>query len=258
MAPSAFSGPRLAPPISDTVETATIPGTSRGSTCSVLQVGEQARNLLGQAGQTAQQPDDGTGRRGDRHPPPMPAEPARIGVAVPLAPERDHSDEHQAGDRAEHPQGHRVTHQDPELPLLGDRRCRGRPGRDAHDADLSGAEFPARPGRQQQSGRSRSATWLFEKPWLGIWFAAGLSAVLVGITMSLHDSGLPHLAHCTAAPGPYSLVLALSAGSAYGQIGRDRPADRGSEALHTRAGLLGTRRRTDDDPDPCWCRSISD
>src|SRR3954452_5923449 len=35
MEPSAFSGPRLAPPISDTVETATIPGTKPGSTCSV-------------------------------------------------------------------------------------------------------------------------------------------------------------------------------------------------------------------------------
>ena len=32
--PRAFSGPRLAPPISDTAETATIPGTSPGSTCS--------------------------------------------------------------------------------------------------------------------------------------------------------------------------------------------------------------------------------
>ena len=31
--PSAFSGPRLAPPISDTAETTTIPGTNRGSTC---------------------------------------------------------------------------------------------------------------------------------------------------------------------------------------------------------------------------------
>ena len=34
MVPSAFSGPRLAPPISDTAETATTPGTSPGSTCS--------------------------------------------------------------------------------------------------------------------------------------------------------------------------------------------------------------------------------
>ena len=32
MDPNAFSGPRLAPPISDTADTATIPGTSRGST----------------------------------------------------------------------------------------------------------------------------------------------------------------------------------------------------------------------------------
>src|SRR6478609_4592246 len=33
MVPSAFSGPRLAPPISETAETAAIPGTSRASTC---------------------------------------------------------------------------------------------------------------------------------------------------------------------------------------------------------------------------------
>ena len=32
MEPSAFSGPRLAPPISDTADTTTIPGTSRPST----------------------------------------------------------------------------------------------------------------------------------------------------------------------------------------------------------------------------------
>src|SRR4029450_11176474 len=36
MAPSAFSGPRLAPPINDTAETAAIPGTSPGSTCSLF------------------------------------------------------------------------------------------------------------------------------------------------------------------------------------------------------------------------------
>ena len=33
MVPSAFSGPRLAPPISDTAETTATPGTRRGSTC---------------------------------------------------------------------------------------------------------------------------------------------------------------------------------------------------------------------------------
>ena len=92
-----------------------------------LQVGEQARKLLGQAGQAAQQPHHDAGRRGDRDPPPVPAEPARIRIGVPLTPELDHPDEHQAGERAEHPQGHRVPHQHPELPLLGDRRRRGRP-----------------------------------------------------------------------------------------------------------------------------------
>ena len=133
-----------------------------------FQVLDQAGNLLGQPGQAAQQADHGTGRRGDRHPPPVPAEPARVGIAVPLAPELDHSDEHQAGERAEHPEDHRVTHQHPELPLLGDRRRRGRPGRDAHDADLSGAELPPRHRRQQHTGPSRSATRHFDEPRLGI------------------------------------------------------------------------------------------
>jgi len=118
MVPSAFSGPRLAPPDQRHRRDGHDPRHQSRVDVLGLQVSEQARNLLGQAGQPAQQPDHGTGRRGDRHPPPMPAEPARIGIVVPLAPERDHSDEHQAGNRAERPQGHGVTHQDPEIPLL--------------------------------------------------------------------------------------------------------------------------------------------
>lgn len=55
-----------------------------------------------------------------------------MGIAAPLAPELDRSDEDQAGERAEHPEHYRVADQDPEFPLLGDRRCGSRPGRGHH------------------------------------------------------------------------------------------------------------------------------
>jgi hypothetical protein len=129
-----------------------------------FQVLEQAGNLLGQAGQAAQPADHDTGRRGDRDPPPVPAEPARMRIAVPLAPELDHSDEDQAGERAEHPEHDRPAHQDPELPLLGNRRSRGRPGRGAHHANLAGAELAPRHRRQQQTRPSRSAAQHFKEP----------------------------------------------------------------------------------------------
>ena len=69
MAPSAFSGPRLAPPISDTAETAAIPGTSPGSTCSLFRsaTGRGSARAGASGGAAA---DHDTGRRGDRHPPP--------------------------------------------------------------------------------------------------------------------------------------------------------------------------------------------
>jgi sulfatase modifying factor 1 len=38
------------------------------------------------------------------------------------ATEPDHPDEHQTGERAEHPQAHRVPHEHPELPILSERR----------------------------------------------------------------------------------------------------------------------------------------
>ena len=87
----------------------------------LLQIGDQAGNLLGQAHQPAQQPHDDTGARGDRHPPPLPAEPARIGIDIPAAPEPDHPHEHQTGERAEHPQGQRISHEHPELAILSER-----------------------------------------------------------------------------------------------------------------------------------------
>ena len=57
MEPSAFSGPRLAPPISDTAETATIAGHRARVDVFVLQVGDQAGSLVGQVGQPAEQAD---------------------------------------------------------------------------------------------------------------------------------------------------------------------------------------------------------
>ena len=107
--PSAFSGPRLAPPISDTAETATIPGTDRGSTCRVLEVLEQARDPGGRWVRRRSSPTTTPARRRDRHPPPMPAEPARIRIRVPVAPEPDHSDEHQAGDMRRTPRARAHT-----------------------------------------------------------------------------------------------------------------------------------------------------
>ena len=109
MAPRAFSGPRLAPPISDTAETTAIPGTKRGSTCPSFRSAIRPGISSGRRVRRRSKPHDDTGPRGDRHPPPLPAEPARIGIDIPAAPEPDHSHEHQTGERAEHPEGHRDT-----------------------------------------------------------------------------------------------------------------------------------------------------
>jgi hypothetical protein len=106
-----------------------------------FQVGEQARYLLGQTHQTTQQPNPDTGRRGDRHPPPLPAEPTRIGIGVPLAAEVNHTHEYQTRECAEDPESDRVAHQGPELPLLGDRHLRSRLGRSTHHTDLLTARF---------------------------------------------------------------------------------------------------------------------
>ena len=133
MVPSTFSGPTLAPPISDTTETAMVPGTSPGSTCSGLQVFEQAGNRLGQLGQLPQHADHEPRRRGDGYPPPVSAEPAWIGSRVPPGPQLDHSQDNQAGEPAEHSEGDRVRRKRPELSLLGNRRNRGRPGHVLND-----------------------------------------------------------------------------------------------------------------------------
>jgi hypothetical protein len=87
----------------------------------LFQVGDQARNLVRQPGQPPQQADHDTGRCGDRDPPPVPAEPARIESVYHLPPTLT-SQEHQAGDRADNPQGDRVGDEDPEFPRLGERR----------------------------------------------------------------------------------------------------------------------------------------
>ena len=80
----------------------------------VLQVLEQAGYVLGQVRQAAQQPDGDTGRCGDRHPPPLAPEPARIRIGVPLASVGNHAHEDQAGEGAEDPENDRVSHQRPE------------------------------------------------------------------------------------------------------------------------------------------------
>ncbi len=128
MAPSAFSGPSLAPPISDTVETATIPGTCRGSTCSDCsrQLGLEPPGPGGSDGAAAR-----PGRRPQQRG-------LRTTNARRAGPDRDRLYTYpqnlitpmntRPAPAPNTPRSHRVTHQDPELPLLGDRRCRGRPG----------------------------------------------------------------------------------------------------------------------------------
>ncbi len=59
--------------------------------------------------------------------------------------------------RAEYPEGDRVPDEDPELPLLDDRRSRGRPGHDRHDANLAEAELELPPGRTPVM--QATATW---------------------------------------------------------------------------------------------------
>src|SRR5262249_61739804 len=56
IAPSAFSGPRLAPPISDTNDTAAIPGTSPGWTCSVCRSSNRPGVFQGRRGRRRTRP----------------------------------------------------------------------------------------------------------------------------------------------------------------------------------------------------------
>ena len=118
MVASTFSGPTLAPPISDTTETTTDPEHQSRVDALDLQVLEQAGDFLGQVGQPPQQADHDAGRRSNCHPPPVPAEPARTGVGVPPAPELDDPERNQAGERPDRPEGGRIAHEHPELPLL--------------------------------------------------------------------------------------------------------------------------------------------
>ena len=53
MDPSACSGPRLAPPIKETADTATIPGTTCEVHVGLLEVVDQARDIGREVGQPA-------------------------------------------------------------------------------------------------------------------------------------------------------------------------------------------------------------
>ena len=136
MAPRAFSGPRLAPPISDTAETAAIPGTIPGSTCPLLRSSNRPGTCSGRRVRRRSNPTTTPAAAviATHHqcPPNQPGSESR----VPLASEVDHAHEDQTRECAEHPESDRVSHQHPELPLLTDRYLGSRLGRGAHDADL--------------------------------------------------------------------------------------------------------------------------
>ena len=121
-APRAFSGPRLAPPISDTAETTVIPGTNRGSTCpscrSGIRPGISSGRRVRRRNSPTTTPAPAVTATHHHCPPNQPG----FGIGIPAAPEPDHSHEHQTGERAEHPQGHRIPHEHPELPILSERR----------------------------------------------------------------------------------------------------------------------------------------
>ena len=104
------------------------------------QVVEQAGNLPGQPGQPPQQASHDAGRRGGRHPPPVPAEPAGAEIGAPAVPELDYPQGNQPGEGAEHPEGGRVTNEHPELPLPGDRGSRRQPEHSVHERDASKIE----------------------------------------------------------------------------------------------------------------------
>ena len=76
--PSASSGPRLAPPASDTSETATAPGTVEGSTRWSLSSLTVPASLTGTRKKPPQHADEHPGRRGHRHPPEAPVEPSGV------------------------------------------------------------------------------------------------------------------------------------------------------------------------------------
>ena len=100
----------------------------------VLQVSNQARRLVGQVGQPAEETDEETGGGGDHDPPPLAAEPARVWIGVPVVADADHSHEQQSRDGTERAERDRVEHQCPQRPGLGRRWRRLRFPSGAHPA----------------------------------------------------------------------------------------------------------------------------
>ena len=155
VAPSACSGPRLAPPISDTAETATIPGTSPVST-SAPSMSSMSPGISRGASSRTQQADHDAGPCRDCDPPPVAPEPARIRNVVPVVASIGHAQEHWTGHRADDPEQqtrtpsgsrtHRVC--DRTGPGAGsDAELIGGRYRDCSDAGLVASETSTSPAR---------------------------------------------------------------------------------------------------------------
>ena len=213
MEPRAFSGPRLAPPISDTAETATIPAP-RGVDAPILQIVDQTGDLLGKTRQAPQEAHDDTSPRRNRNPPPLAAEPARTGIDIPAAPEPDHSHEYQSGEGAEHPEGHCEPDEHPELPILGERPWRFGFGWSTHNGSLTNQllaiDSSSSPPRRRvplarRRGRNEACPVLGQRRWRRSprarrhrWAATGsLNAPTVV------DSALPRRCPATACRAPW-------------------------------------------------------
>ena len=114
--PRASSGPRLAPPASDTSETATAPDTVEGSTRWSLSSSHRARQLERDPKEASQHTNEQAGPRGHRHPPEAPVEPSgvfgerepEVGAAV------DQAQKRQPGKREHDAEQDRVAHEHPE------------------------------------------------------------------------------------------------------------------------------------------------
>ena len=143
MAPGAFSGPRLAPPISDTADTTATPATSPGSTCSVFRSSNRPGTCSGRrvrrrsrptttpaATATAthhQCPPNQPGWESSYHLPPNLITPMNTSPAnAPNTPSTT---------------AYPIKTQNSRFWVTGGAAAA--PGRDAHHADLAGAELPA-------------------------------------------------------------------------------------------------------------------
>ena len=152
--PSASSGPRLAPPASDTSETATAFRTVEGSTRWSLQLLDGAGQLGREPKQPPKHADEHPGRRGHRHPPEAPVQPAGVlrKREPEVGPALDQPQERQAGEREHDPEQRRIPHQPPEP-----RRPRQRDGVGARLRPL--ARAGTRP-RAHERERDDAGAWL--------------------------------------------------------------------------------------------------